>query len=72
MPDPSQSQMLYDIHYSMLYSGWLIDPDDNRHLELIQFTQAQLDNEQIYYMHDGNDTLMDEFRVMVESVVEKG
>ena len=56
----------------MFPSGWLIDPDDNRHLELIQFSQAQLDNEQIYYMHDGNDTLMDEFRVMVESVVEKG
>ena len=47
-------------------SGW-IENKENPQVRLVQFFHAEVMNEQIYYEHDGNETLKDKFSVLVRS-----
>ena len=47
-------------------NGWV--EDSRRHLTpVLQFTQDQLSEGVVYYVHDGSDTVTDEFSVLVKS-----
>ncbi len=47
-------------------NGW-IESISSPGIPLLQFTQGQLDSSSVYYVHDGNDSLEDEFAIMVKS-----
>ena len=58
-----------NLHYVLVRqpkNGWLEDTHRSQ-VSLLHFTQHQVNSRHIYYVHDGNESISDEFAVMVKS-----